>query len=113
MGWREDDCPHFTDEESEAFRDCRGTEQTLGVEGLWLCSYAETLGLGSDRETLTLRRSSLSCFRATLEAHWFARSPVAAGSWQGWLAGAWVVADPTSLASTLVSHVWSTGSSRC
>lgn len=75
--------------------------------------YAETLGLGSHRETLALRRSSLSCCRATLEAHWFARSPVVAGSWQGWLAGAWVVADPTSLASTPVSHVWSTGSSRC
>lgn len=43
--------------------------------------------------------------RVTLEAHWFAGSPVAAGSWQGWLAGAWAVADPISLASTPVSHV--------
>lgn len=72
--------------------------------------YPETLGLESHggglkgdphpEPVMSLHFS----FRVTLEAHWFARSPVAAGSWQGWLAGAWAVADPTSLASTLVSH---------
>lgn len=44
-------------------------------------------------------------YRATRAARWCARSPVAAGSWRGWLAGVWAVAGPTTSASTPASQV--------
>lgn len=72
---------------------------------------ALVLGGGSSRGALKggpppeAVMSPHSSFRVTLEAPWCAGSPVAAGSWQGWLAGAWAAADPTSSASTLALRV--------